>query len=379
MSDNPDEFLMDLCFEIPETVSQLGITDVTGGRAGGGAPESAVEEEAVDREVANLRGSSEVIQEEDSINTKPPVCPVHSSSSGSDAPPGGVSQLALSAGRTPLPASRPSKGAVLFHSAFDLPLRSDLQEDSSRDSAAGDSSSAEWSQLKKANLARVSRSLLGDTKADELSRSCLLKHWKEVIHNRQRANPNWTTQWLESYGDEALYILSDTQLEALLGVPIERLRQKHRKGSLHKKSDKQFRATLQRLVDSKLRHAYLRLRHNNRMGMRRLRGRQKLIRRSLNFKPSHSPLRNAYTPEEAERDSAWNMRDEPVSSAWDLGLESMCHELTWAEIEAEFLVQDPVKDADPQEALANQKHPDDSDGSFSSPNSFASHSLGDRK
>lgn len=48
-------------------------------------------------------------------------------------------------------------------------------------------------------------------------------YWTGVIQAKQRDNPKWMKQWLETYGATAFAMLSDTQLAALLGVPVDQL------------------------------------------------------------------------------------------------------------------------------------------------------------
>ncbi|KAK4149380.1 hypothetical protein C8A00DRAFT_38022 [Chaetomidium leptoderma] len=136
-----------------------------------------------------------------------------------------------------------------FSSPFELPLRSDQHKATN---SANDSSNApaSWRELRLSYLARLKKPRLEESKFDQRSRVECVDAWKEIIRNKQRANPKWMTQWLESYGSQALQILSDTQLAALLDVPLHRL---HR-GCLS-------RRYLDRLVDVKLSPARLALQH----------------------------------------------------------------------------------------------------------------------
>jgi hypothetical protein len=51
-----------------------------------------------------------------------------------------------------------------------------------------------------------------------------VENWKAAIRIKQCSNPEWMTEWLEDYGPRVLLLLSDAQLAALLGVPLDRLR-----------------------------------------------------------------------------------------------------------------------------------------------------------
>ena len=50
-----------------------------------------------------------------------------------------------------------------------------------------------------------------------------VEYWTGFIEEQQRDNPEWVKEWLETYGANAFIILSDTQLAALLGVPLDQL------------------------------------------------------------------------------------------------------------------------------------------------------------
>ncbi|KAH6640698.1 hypothetical protein F5144DRAFT_107014 [Chaetomium tenue] len=88
---------------------------------------------------------------------------------------------------------------------------------------------------------------------DEKAKADCVKRWRDIIRQEERANPGWMKRWLDRYGPYALNILSDTQLAAVLGIPVQ---------SLHR--ERLDLEELAFLVDVNLAPAALRFFWNNR-------------------------------------------------------------------------------------------------------------------
>jgi hypothetical protein len=130
-------------------------------------------------------------------------------------------------------------------------------------------------------------------------------YWTGFIEEKQRDNPEWVKEWLETYGASAFAMLSDTQFAALLGVPLDRLC----RGNLHRHTllaSKLFPATMalwrKGALDSEVYDKQLKKRNSHPrpdyLSTRQSSRRVKLAaqQRLPNYQPARpSPLRQSHT------------------------------------------------------------------------------------
>jgi hypothetical protein len=135
-----------------------------------------------------------------------------------------------------------------------------------------------------------------------------VEYWTGVIEEKKCGNPGWVREWLETYGANAFAILSDTQLAALLGVPLDRMCREN----LHRHTllaSKLFPSTMalwrKGALDSEVYDKQLKKRNShprpNYLPTRQSSRRLKLAaeQRLPNYQPARpSPLRQSHTVED---------------------------------------------------------------------------------
>ncbi|KAL2135853.1 hypothetical protein VTI74DRAFT_6616 [Chaetomium olivicolor] len=106
---------------------------------------------------------------------------------------------------------------ILYASPFELPIRDDLVGVHALKHTPSHCPS--WEKTKKRYLRMVDS--CDDVGLDRLACDELIEKWKRTIEHLQRDNPHWMNQWLVSYGHDGVNQLSDTQLAAFLGAPLD--------------------------------------------------------------------------------------------------------------------------------------------------------------
>ncbi|KAK4241068.1 hypothetical protein C8A03DRAFT_30785 [Achaetomium macrosporum] len=133
---------------------------------------------------------------------------------------------------------RPPAG---WSSPFELPLPDDptygveawakRKKEMAWDDGDDEESSPTWKQCVKQHLQmwkeRVEQGLLDypsdESELSQEAQANLIDRWIEVLRGLKRTPPQWQKLWLKSYGTRALRLCTESQLAALLGVPIDRL------------------------------------------------------------------------------------------------------------------------------------------------------------
>lgn len=98
---------------------------------------------------------------------------------------------------------------VSFDTAFDLPLQCS-------EAVAADA----WPELMRSYLKKVVPVFDESTLTEDEQDYCV-DWWKNVIHEKQCANPEWMTQWLSSYGTKIFKVMTYSQLAALFDMDYD--------------------------------------------------------------------------------------------------------------------------------------------------------------
>lgn len=169
------------------------------------------------------------------------------------------------------------------------------------------------------NVDFVEKPLQNEVLLEGSARSRLVEAWTETIRDRLRKNPDWIKQWLKAYGPEVLQILSDTQLEALMGVATTYFRQDVFRGRRRNKSKGKIGRILLRLTQAHINPSrflfhYRTVRNVKCINKKKLKSEIEAYLRNPQPKIyKNTPLRNIHLPGDAAADLG---RNRPQSSQY---------------------------------------------------------------